>query len=173
MASFLKRRLGSGFLSFLVVIVIFGALGALEYFRILSFFEGSRIAFGYILEHTFGLLLPLGVVAGAYLLNRLFFAQNFYSEKFNEKIKTENNFRSNLSFLNRFGVIGEIIALEIKLILRHKRTKSILYMSGFFLFYGLLFYTNDIYKDNNGFLFFVAMFVTGLLMFMFGQWGLS
>lgn len=173
MASFLKRRLGSGFLSFIVVIVIFGALGALEYFRILSFFEGSRIAFGYILEHTFGLLLPLGVVAGAYLLNRLFFAQNFYSEKFNEKIKTENNFRSNLSFLNRFGVIGEIIALEIKLILRHKRTKSILYMSGFFLFYGLLFYTNDIYKDNNGFLFFVAMFVTGLLMFMFGQWVVS
>ena len=49
MASFLKRRLGSGFLSFIVVIAIFGALGALEYFKILSFFEGSRIAFGYIL----------------------------------------------------------------------------------------------------------------------------
>ena len=83
-------------------VAIFGALGALEYFKILSFFEGSRIAFGYILEHTSGLLLPLGAVAGAYLLNRLFFAQNFYSEKFNEKIKTENNFRNQISLLQGY-----------------------------------------------------------------------
>jgi len=69
--------------------------------------------------------------------------------------------------------VGELIAIELKLILRHKRTKSILYISCFFLFYGLIFYTNDMYANSNSMLFFVAMFITGLLMLMYGQWVVS
>jgi hypothetical protein len=63
--------------------------------------------------------------------------------------------------------------MEIKLILRHKRTKSLLYMSGIFLLYGLMFYTQKAYADSYSMLFFVAMFMTGLLMLMFGQWFIS
>ena len=70
-------------------------------------------------------------------------------------------------------MIGELISMEIKLILRHKRPKSTLMVSCFFIFYGLLFYTNDIYAKNFGMLFFVAMFMTGILMLMFGQWLIS
>mgnify|MGYP000859452105 CR=1 FL=1 len=172
MASFLKRKFGSS-LFIIVGILIIAAISALEFFKIFSFFNVSKLIFTYITLRPFGLVLLLLAVAGAYLLNRLFFAQNFYPEKFNEKIKSENNIKANLSFLNRFGIIGEIISVELKLILRHKRTKSILYMSGFFLLYGLIFYTQDVYLHNNSFLFFVAMFVTGLLMFMFGQWVIS
>ena len=172
MASFLKRKFGSTLFSFIGVFII-AAIAAMEFFKIFSFFSISNQIFGYIVLRPFGLIIPLLAVVGAYFLNQLFFSQNFYPEKFNEKIKTENNIKANLSFLNRFGIIGEIISVELKLILRHKRTKSILYMSGFFLFYGLLFYTNDVYLKNNSFLFFVALFVTGLLMFMFGQWVIS
>ena len=46
-------------------------------------------------------------------------------------------------------------------------------MSAFFGLYGLMFYTNDVYAKNNGMLFFVAMFMTGILMLMFGQWLIS
>jgi hypothetical protein len=46
-------------------------------------------------------------------------------------------------------------------------------MSAFFLLYGLLLYNNDMYIDKPGMTFFVAMFLTGLLMFMFGQWVIS
>jgi hypothetical protein len=88
-------------------------------------------------------------------------------------MKEEKIYSANFSFLDRFGIVGEIISMEIKLILRHKRTKSILYISTIFLFYGLLFYTKDMYANNIGMLFFIAMFMTGLLMFMFGQWMLS
>jgi hypothetical protein len=109
----------------------------------------------------------------AYLLNRWFFSLNYYPEKFNQKIKSNKTSVTDITFLNRFGIIGELMTLEIKLILRHKRTKSILYMSGFFLLYGLMFYTNPHLGNNNGMLFFVAMFITGLLMLMFGQWVIS
>lgn len=69
------------------------------------------------------------------------FAQNFYAERFNKKMQDDRVYNADLSFLDRFGAVGELIALEIKLILRHKRTKSMLYLSGFFLLYGLMFYT--------------------------------
>ncbi|MDD3080444.1 MAG: DUF5687 family protein [Paludibacter sp.] len=173
MASFLKRKYGSGFSSFLFILVVIAALGALEYFKIFSLYKISLAAFGFVLFDPLGILIPLLAVAVAYALNRLFFRRNYYAERFNSKLKTDRNYNVNFSFLNRFGTIGEIMGLEIKLILRHKRTKSVLYMSAFFLLYGLIFYSNSAYDERQGFLFFVAMFITGLLMLMFGQWVIS
>ncbi len=173
LASFLKRKFSSGFWGFLFIVALIGVLAALEYFKVLSLFAFSQIAFGFILKTYYGLIFPVLVLVGAYFLNILFFHSNFYPESFNRKISTQQKYESDWSFLKRFGIIGEIISVELKLILRHKRTKSILYMSGFFLFYGLIFYSNAAYTDKPGFLFFVAMFVTGLLMLMFGQWVIS
>lgn len=170
--SFFKRKYGSGLLTFLGVLSVLFAIAALEYFKILSLFKFSMSLYGIIILKTYGMLLPLAFVAIAYLLNRWFFAQNYYPENFNSKIKGDMTVTRELTFLNRFGVIGEVISLELKLILRHKRTRSILIMSVFFLFYGLLFYTNKTYA-NSSFLFFVAMFMTGVLMLMFGQWIIS
>ncbi|MFZ4725228.1 MAG: DUF5687 family protein [Paludibacter sp.] len=171
--AFLKRKFGTSLLSLLIVIAILGGIIALEYFKYFSLFETSKNIFGFIILKPLGLLIPMFFVGIAFLLNKWFFSQNYYPERFNNKIKGDKTYNADLSFLNRFGIIGEIMALELKLILRHKRTKSILYMSGFFLLYGLLFYTNPIYEKNSGMLFFVAMFMTGLLMFMYGQWVVS
>jgi len=174
MAAFLKRKFGPGFLSFIIVVLILVGIAALEYFRIFSIFDISKSFFNFIIFRPFGLIIPLLMAFTALMLNKWFFSQNYYPENFNRKMKSDDKtVATDLSFLNRFGVIGELISLELKLILRHKRTKSILYMSGFFLFYGLIFYTKDIYANNNGLLFFVAMFMTGLLMLMYGQWSIS
>lgn len=172
-AAFLKRKFGSGLLSFVLVIIVLAGIGALEYFKIFSLFSISKTLYNFYVLNPFGLVFPLLAVGVIYLLNRWFFSQNYYPENFNSKMKSSKTVTTDFSFLNRFGIIGELISLEIKLILRHKRTKSILYMSGFFLFYGLLFYTNKVYANSNGMLFFVAMFMTGLLMLMFGQWLIS
>jgi len=172
-AAFLKRKFGTGLNSFLLVILVLAGIAALEYFKVFSLFNISRAVFDFIILNPFGLILPLCAVTGAYLLNKWFFATNFYPEKFNSKIKGDKTVAADISFLNRFGIIGELITLEIKLILRHKRTKSILYMSVLFLFYGLIFYTNKANANNNGMLFFAAMFITGFLMLMLGQWIIS
>ncbi len=173
MASYLKRKYGSSLLSFLMVLAFFATIATLEYFQVFSLFNLSKILFGLIILKPFGLFIPLIGIIVAYLLNKWFFMQKYYAESFNEEIGVEKKYNTNLSFLQRFGIVGELITLEIKLIVRHKRTKSILYMSVFFLLYGLLFYTNPIYVKSSGMLFFVAMFITGLLMFMFGQWVVS
>jgi hypothetical protein len=171
--AYIKRKYGSGLLSFVLIILAFAGIVALEYFKLFSLFNISKSFYGFIVLNPYGLLVALLMVAVAFMLNKWFFSQNYYPEKFNSKIKSDRTVTRDLSFLNRFGVIGELIGLELKLIFRHKRTKSILYMSGFFLFYGLLFYTNKAYAHNSGMLFFVAMFMTGLLMLMFGQWIIS
>jgi len=172
-SSFLKRKFGSGLLSFLVVIAVFASIVVLEYFKVFSLFEASRQLYGFIVLKSYGLVLALIFVGIAYLLNRWFFSQNYYPEKFNIKLKSDTTATADLSFLNRFGVIGELIGLELKLIFRHKRTKSILFASLIFLVYGLMFYTKKDFADNSGMLFMVAMLMTGSLMFMFGQWIIS
>lgn len=173
MASFLKRKFGAGLISFIIIIVFIAGIIALEYFKIFSIFDFSSLLFNFIVLKQFGFLVPVAMVFIAFLLNKWFFYQNFYPENFNLKMADGKVYNSNFTFLNRFGVIGELISIEIKLILRHKRTRSLLIMSGFFLFYGLIFYTKDIYANSNGMLFFVAMFITGLLMFLYGQWVVS
>ena len=173
MAAFLKRKFGTSLLSFLFVIIVLFGIGGLEYLKVFSLFSISKSLYGFIVLNPVGLIFPLLVAGGAFLLNKWFFSQNYYPEKFNSKIKGDKTIAADLSFLNRFGITGDLLSLEIKLILRHKRTKSILYMSAFFLFYGLIFYTNKIYVNNYGMLFFAAMFVTGFLMLMLGQWIIS
>ena len=173
-ASFIKRKFGSNFWGFLGVILAFGVVILLEYFKIFSLFAVSGILFDFILFNPFGLLVPVVAVGLAYSLNRSFFDKNYYVEKFEKKIKTEQTYnRSNLAFLNRFGIIGEIMSLELKLIWRHKRSKNVLYMLFFFLFYGLIFYTNDLYANSYGWVFFCAMIMTGAGMLLFCQWIIS
>lgn len=173
LTAFLKRKFGSSLLSFLAVVAVLAGIGALEFFKIFSLFDLSRALFGFIILKPIGLVIPVLWVTIAFLLNKWFFSQNYYPETFNSKLKSDKTINADLSFLERFGAIGELISVELKLILRHKRTKSMLYMSGFFLFYGLIFYPQKAYEHQMGLLFFVAMFITGLMMIMYGQWSIS
>jgi hypothetical protein len=170
MASFIKRKFGSNFWGFIGVLAFFGIVGVLEFFQIFSFYKISGVVFDFVVLTRYGLLIPLMAIALAYLLNRWFFSQNYYAESFEQKVKTEKSHHySNLSFLNRFGIIGEIISLEMKLIWRHKRTKNMLFVAVLFLLYGLICYTNDASANRHGFLFFCAMIMTGAVTFLFGQ----
>jgi hypothetical protein len=171
MAAFLKRMFGAHPLTYAIVPLCIAGIIALEYFRIFSLFNISRVFFGFIVLNPAGFILPAAAASGAFLLNKWFFARNYYPENFNRKLTGTRVSAADFSLLKRFGITGELITVEIKLLLRHKRTKTILYLSVFFLFYGLLFYTNHVY--GAGMLFFAAMFITGILTLMYGQWAIS
>jgi hypothetical protein len=170
-AAFLKRRFTSGLMSFMLIITVIAATVAAEYFKLFSLFDTSVSFFGFALHHVWGSVLIMLLPAAAIVLNKWFFARNYYPEYFNRKVsKTNTDVKMlNISFLDRFGSIGDFMALELKLILRHKRTLSTLKMSVIFLLYGLLFYTNKTYGERESFVFFIAMFMTGAWMFMYGQ----
>ena len=169
-ASFLKRKFGSNILGIITFLIIVAGLAALEYFKIFSVFDLSQQLVGFLVENPLGWLMVLAVSGIAFALNKWFFAQNYYPENFDKSAKKRQVEAQRFTFMERFGKIGEIISLEMKLVLRHKRTKNVLYMVPLFLFYGLLFYPNGMYRESDGLLMFVAIFITGIGMIMFGQW---
>ncbi|MDO4726853.1 MAG: DUF5687 family protein [Porphyromonadaceae bacterium] len=173
MVVFLKRRFGASLWGFVAVIVVLFGLVGLEYFDIVSLFDLSVDVFGFIALSPLGLILMLLGVIGTYWLNRWFFAKYYYAEKFNEKTSFSTDSTADFSFMNRFGSIGELIALNLKLILRHKRTKSMFITAVLFLAYGLLFYTSDFYAQRYGWLFFAALFSVGSFMLIFGQMAIN
>lgn len=169
-ASYLKRKFGANIVAIIIFLLIIAGLAAMEYFKIFSFFGLSRQIFVGIIKNPFGWIAALGLGTFAYMPNRWFFARNYYPENFDKRLKNKRVEVRNFSFMERFGKIGEIISLEMKLTLRHKRTKNVLFSVAFFLFYGLLFYPMESYKENHAMLFFIAIFITGIGMILFGQW---
>lgn len=173
-ASFLKRRFGHDLKALIIIIAIAVGLGALEYFNVFSLFDVSMKIFNFLTIKPFGWLATLVFSGMAYGLNRWFFSKNYYPEKFNEKLnRNENKVVGGLSFLEKYGSIGELIQLQIRLIFRHKRTKSIMFMSLIFMLYGLLFYTNEMYSDSITWLVFCGLIITGMASITYGQWVIS
>lgn len=170
LAPLMKRKYNNIIFGSIALLVLGGGLAALEYFRLFSLFTLSQQLFGFLAEAPFAWIAALLPCALSVALNKLFFARNYYPESFEKQSNQREATSQRFTFMERFGKIGELISLEIRLVLRHKRTKSTFYMAFFFLFYGLIFYPNPVYNQNSGWLFFVAIFVTGTGMLMFGQW---
>ena len=170
LAIFLKRKFNNLLLGMIVMMAIGGLLAALEYFKIFSLFQLSQDLFDFLLSRPFIWIAGLSLGGLAFFLNKRYFSKNYYPESIDRKTKRRDIYTGNFSFMDRFGKIGEIITLEIRLVLRHKRTKKTLYTALFFLFYGLIFYPNEIYRNSPEWLLFVAIFVTGVGMLIFGQW---
>jgi hypothetical protein len=171
--NYIKRKIGTNLFSILFLIGLLGGLAALDEFGLFSLFDTSLYLFNIIIGHPYGLTIPIIAVISIYIINQLFFWRNYYTEKFYSKEYKKRIYIFSPSLLDRFGTIGELINLELKLIFRHKRTKSLLILTSVFLFYGLVFYTNEIYTHNHILLFFVALFETGLFLFTCGQWIIS
>jgi hypothetical protein len=168
-ASYLKRRFSVTLWGTLGVLLCFGAIAGLEYFKIFSLFGISKNVFGFLLSNPLGLVLVFFLLSGVYCLNRAFFRKNYYAESFEKQSKTENSI-THFSFMDKFGKIGELMQLHTKTFLRNKRMKSTAYMMPFFLLYGLLFYRRD---EATPMLIFWAIFITGFPMLILGQWAIA
>jgi hypothetical protein len=144
------------------------ALIVLEIFGIFSIFKVSSALFGAVLAQPLWILIPAVLAAGAYLLNYRFLMVHSYPEEIDRTNKKKVAVQT-LGFMSRFGQIGELIGLEMKLILRHKRTKSVMYITPIFMLYGLLFYTNPFYKDSMMWMIMIGIIVTGMTMLAYGN----
>lgn len=174
LASYLKRKFGYNLIGLIIILSFVVGLVALEYFKIFSFFEFSMKIFNFLTIKPFGWIATLIFAGIVYGVNLLFFNRNYYPEKFNEKLnRNENKVVGGLSFLEKYGTIGELIQLQIRLIFRHKRTKALIYLSVAFMLYGLLFYLSDLYGDSITWLVFCGLIITGMASITYGQWVIS
>lgn len=121
-------------------------------------------------------LVGMGLLLGlVYTLSYRYYVSHAYLEELGE----EEEYRvagQSFGLFSQFGVAGELANLEWKLILRHKKSRTYLILSAFFLFYGLIFYTNPAYQTEEGIspiYIFVGVFITGIFMIQYGQLFLS
>lgn len=149
--------------------VVIGVFGACDYFKIFSVSHASSVVFSKFLLHPALCLIPVVMAFAAFLNNYYFLRKSFYLEDAGGKGKRKKG--SDYAFLDRFGDIGELIALDIKLMLRNQRPRSILTMSGILLLYGFFFYKPElIAKGMWGSMLIGAIFITGIFITTYGQY---
>lgn len=152
----------------LLFIALTGLLLYLDIAKITSMSEYFSVAI-YTLSNTISLaFLPVLFATLCYYLAYTLLKNNAYIED-SEKLIVKK--RNEFSFLNSYGEIGQLISVELKMILRNKRPRSLLYISGLFILYGFVFYNkenldNDITLSLAGFLL-PAVFSTNYGQFLF------
>jgi len=165
---YIKRKSITNLLFTLGGIIVIAIFAALEYFKVISLINVSDFVFRAIGERPylgFGFTLAAFVV---FYVNSSFLRSNLYIEELGSK--QEKKVSTDYAFLNRFGKVGELAALELKLVIRHKRPRNSVLMGFLFLFYGFLFYKKPmIDADSFGMMIFAAIFMTGFSILTYGQ----
>ncbi len=108
-------------LLFLIVGMALLALDRLQFFSLSTLSENI---FQYLLAHPFAIIFPLLLLAGLYRLNFNFLIKQLYLERLGAAKIPNRSVLGSLSYLGRFGAIGDFLALEFKLLLRNKRPRS-------------------------------------------------
>ncbi len=169
LAALLKRVTGGkllytfGFLG-LIALAVFG-----DYKSDFLLFKTSSQASIWLIEKSYRLLIPIAFVALTTWLHRRYFFHNYYTDDYIKK--TDSATLKEISLFSRLGTTGAIMNMETILIMRHKRSRNMMYMSIIFFLYGFLFYTSDLY--GIGYKMMCGVIVTGMAMMMFGQWVFS
>lgn len=156
-----------------LILLLIGAIGllvALDKFDLFSISDISLWYFTQLNINWMWVFLPLISTVFFVFLNLSMIRQNSYLDDLSPKKTEGENLSAKLNLLQNFGKTGELVLGEIKLILRNKRSKSVVFLIPFFLLYGLFFYPQDTFKDSMGMLVFVGIFVTGGFLIAYGQY---
>ncbi|MFC5272168.1 DUF5687 family protein [Adhaeribacter terreus] len=169
---YLKRQLTLKPVVFLLLAIALIGLAVLEnqgIFR-LSLLTGNSFA-ALLAQPAFGVLLLL-LPAAMYALNYQLLRRNMYisePESAEAKVTSVHEF----AFLKKLGAAGNLLALEMKLIWRNKRPRSLFLMSFMMVAYGvLLIIMKESREDNvpNSIIFiFGSVLATGAFMIYYGQ----
>ncbi|MHA7130305.1 DUF5687 family protein [Algoriphagus namhaensis] len=169
-----KQRFEDSFLGLVVVFLVLILGGGLSYSGWFNVGEALAPVFNLALSSWIPMLGCLILFVGTYYLAYIFYLNHAYLEDLTEEEEVRFANQS-FGFFARFGMAGEIANLEWKLIIRHKKSRTYLMLSAFFLLYGLIFYTNPLYQDADihAIFIFVGVFITGIFTIQYGQVFLS
>ena len=167
----------SNFLNFLInksdialglLLTILVSFWVLEYFGFLSIRDFFGPIFNGLYAYPLTILIPLVVLGVLYFLNFQYLKNVLYLDgALRGKVKAAK--ATELSWTKRFGEMAPFLQLDLKLIWRNKRTKTQVWISLLFVFYGLIFYTQEVYANMVGMHVFLGIFMTGIFLANFGQ----
>lgn len=170
-----KQKFEDSLIGVLIIFLVFLLGTGSAYFGYYNMGGIFQPIFSLAISSPIPAILMLLVFVAAYFLCYSYYRQHAYLEDLTEEddIKFANR---SIGLFSRFGLAGEMADLEWKMIIRHKKSRSYLTLSGFFLLYGLIFYANPAYQSEEGFSYmfiFVGSFITGIFMLQYGQLFLS
>ena len=114
------------------------------------------------------IVVPILILVGAYLLNfKILRSKLYLDSSLKTKVAVVN--ASSMEWTKRFGDIAPFMQLDLKLIWRNKRTKSMTMLLAIGLLYGLFFYPQPMYRDMEFMFAFIGVFSTGFFLINFGQ----
>ena len=165
---FIKRKTIVNSWWLVIFFVVIAVLGLCDYFKLFSLSHVSTVVFSKFLFHPWLCIVPIAMAVLSYFNNYRFLYKNLYLEDIERKSKRKEG--ADYTFLDRFGTIGELIAVDVKLLLRNKRPRSMLMLSTVFLFYGFIFYKPQYLTNGDwGFILVGAIIITGLFIMNYGQ----
>ena len=167
-ANFLNFLINKSDVALGVIITILVAFWGLDYFELISIRQVFGPIFHALYAYPITVLVPLGIFLVLYFLNFKYLKNVLYLDSA-LKGKTQEAKTSNLSWTKRFGEMAPFLQLDLKLIWRNKRTKTQVWISLLFVFYGLIFYTQEVYASMVGMHVFLGIFMTGIFLANFGQ----
>ena len=154
---------------------ILALIKALEFYSIVDFTEYSEQFFYLFYSQPYATAFTWLLVFWLYNYVNKYLHQGLYIDT-GLQVKTKEAKMDDFSFLDRFGKTATFIKNDLRLLKRSKRARMTVYMGLGFLFYGLIFASQeDIYSElvGNGFVsamgVFSYLFSTGGFLFMFGS----
>ncbi|MCF6347784.1 MAG: DUF5687 family protein [Flavobacteriaceae bacterium] len=177
LAAMISLTLFNNFINFLInknniaftsIAFILITLITIQYFGVYDITPFFGHLFDSLIKTPLLAIVPLVLAISTYFLNFKDLKNKVYlDDAISKKIKEANTV--DLSWADKLGDVSIFIKNDIRLIWRNKRTKTVFFMSFLFLFYGLLFFTQDTYNNMPTFLVFVCIFITGGFTLNYGQ----
>jgi len=168
LAIYLKWRFNEAEYGFIILLVALAGLFAINHFGIIDFSGGMGKLLDLILLYPAISIALLLLPVVFYFLNRQFLLSRMFINMLSGKQKEETI--HDYSWLDRLGENGRFIALELKLIWRNKRPRSLAMMTGLMLFYGLLVYKNQHGQPPPEFIFILGgILLVGMFSISYGQ----
>lgn len=165
----LKKYFSKHPLLIMSLLAIVGMLVYLDITRTISCSRYFTTAALYIARSQWLIAIPVTVSVLSYYLAYYLLRKNAYIEERRKNVRTNSG---NFSFLSGFGEAGLLMRIEIKMILRNQRPKSLLYISLVYLLQGFIFYQQR-YLDNYFILIFIGIFMTSAFPIMYSQYSFS
>ncbi|RZJ80148.1 MAG: hypothetical protein EOO20_26245, partial [Chryseobacterium sp.] len=110
---YIKRKSITNILYTVMGLAVIALFAALEYYKVISIMAGSHYVFSQVAAHPYyGLLFSL-IAWLMFRLNSDYLRKNLYIEELSSR--QEKKASTDYPFLNRFGRVGELAALELKL----------------------------------------------------------
>jgi len=117
-------------------------------------------------------MIPVILLLVGYLLTYRFFKERLYLDKVSAAQGEVATGDYDFGLFNRFGKVGELMRLEMKMIWRNKRSRNFLYISALFLLYPLIFISNEEIFGTTMILL-LSILITGMFAFNYAQLLLS